>query len=72
MTENLNHQIPQASLEKLIPIINSVTHHTPEDLAIALTQLKKLDDRQFIGGEVQKKAFTQKIEDQLKKKINFN
>jgi hypothetical protein len=72
MAEKFNHQIPQASLEKLIPIVNSVTHHTPEDLAIALTQLKKLDDRQFIGGEVQKKAFTQKIEDQLKKKINFN
>ena len=72
MKQQFNQHAQQPSLEKLIPIVNSVTKYSAEDLSVVLTQIKQLDERQFIGGEVQKKAFIQTLQDQVKKKININ
>ncbi len=68
MSEKINHEFPPVNLEKLLPIVNSIAHQNKDDLSEALTHLKQMNTTQFIGGEVQKNAFIQTIEGELKRK----
>ena len=72
MTAKINSHIPQPTLKNILPVVNSVTRKTTEELSVALTQLKQLDDTQFIGGQTQRNAFMQTLQDQMNKKININ